>query len=101
MAFSVVVIAFALEMAAALVYCFAVGFYKLASDNNNLPSLFKAFFMLVVNIFLLVDAACLFCSVVVSDNEMNLYNKFLDCKSPYTSFSLVNRYRKFLPVPLA
>jgi hypothetical protein len=57
LAFSVAIIVFALELTGALVYCFAVGFYKLAS-NDSMPALFKAIFMLVVHIFLLVDSAC-------------------------------------------
>ena len=58
-------IVFALELAGALVYCIAAGFYKLGSEDSVVPALFKAVFMLVVHILLLVDVVCLFCSVLV------------------------------------
>ncbi|KAL3913248.1 MAG: hypothetical protein SGILL_006565, partial [Bacillariaceae sp.] len=67
LAISAALIVFSLELVGAIVYCLAVGFYLLASDDSYTPALFKAILMLVVHVLMLVDSICLFCSVIVSE----------------------------------
>jgi len=54
------------ELVGAIIYMFAVGFYKVAKHPNT-PIFFKALFQLITQIFMVVDSVFLLSSVLISE----------------------------------